>query len=161
MHCEKNLIELVMNIMFGEGDTISVWKDMKHMNIWNGLWPIAKRKEGEFTLPVAPYVLQLEEKKTFIHIIEELKTPISYLSTLKKQIHMGISKLKGLKAHDYHVLMQQILPLCVHTFMPRGFRLDIIRMSQVFQRLCAKPIDPSMMNDLKQEATNTLCLLEK
>jgi hypothetical protein len=57
--------------------------------------------------------------------------------------------------------MQQILPLCVHTFMPRGLRLDIIRMSQVFQRLCAKPIDPSMMNDLKQEATNTLCLLEK
>ncbi len=74
-----------MNIMFGEGDTISVWKDMKHMNIWNGLWPIAKRKEGEFTLPVAHYVLQLEEKKTFIHIIEELKTPISYLSTLKKR----------------------------------------------------------------------------
>jgi hypothetical protein len=125
------------------------------------LWPIAKRKEGEFTLLVAPYVLQLEEKKTFIHIIEELKTPISYLSTFKKQIHMGTSKLKGLKAHDYHVLMQQILPLCVHTLMPRGLRLDIIRMSQVFQRLCAKPIDPSMMNDLKQKATNTLCLLEK
>jgi hypothetical protein len=32
-------------------------------------------------------------------------------------------------------------------------------MSQVFQRLCAKTIDPSMMNDLKQEAT--ICLLEK
>ncbi len=41
--------------MFGEGDTISVQKDMKDMNIWSGLWPIAKRKEGEFTLPVAPY----------------------------------------------------------------------------------------------------------
>jgi len=70
-------------------------------------WIVAncKRKEGEFTLLVAPYVLQLEEKKTFIHIIEELKIPISYSSTLKKWIHMGTSKLKGLKAHDYHVLM--------------------------------------------------------
>jgi hypothetical protein len=46
-----------MNIMFGEGDTISVRKDMKDMNIWSGLWPIAKRKEGEFILLVAPYVL--------------------------------------------------------------------------------------------------------
>jgi len=82
-----------------------MWKDMKDMNIWSGLWPIAKRKEGEFTLLVAPYVLQLEEKKTFIHIIEELKIPTSYSSTLKKRIHMGTSKLKGLKAHDYHVLM--------------------------------------------------------
>ncbi len=74
---------------------------------------------------------------------------------------MDTSKLKGLKAHDYHVLMQQILPLCVCTFVPRGPRLVIIRMSQVFRRLCAKTIDLGMMNDLKQEATITLCLLEK
>jgi hypothetical protein len=57
MHCEKNLIEHGMNIMFGEGDIISMWKDMKDMNIRSGLWPIAKRKEGEFTLPITPYVL--------------------------------------------------------------------------------------------------------
>ncbi len=43
--------------------------------------------------------------KTFIHIIEELKIPTSYSSTFKKWIHMGTSKLKGLKAHDYYVLM--------------------------------------------------------
>ncbi len=115
MHCEKHLIEHVINIMFGEGDIISMWKDMKDMNIRSGLWPIAKRLEGEYILLVAPYVLQLEEKKTLIHIIEELKTPTSYSSTFKKWIHMGTSKLKGLKAHDYHILMQQILPLCVHT----------------------------------------------
>jgi len=94
------------------------------------LWPITKKKEGEFILPLAPYVLQLEEKQTFIHIIEGLKTPTSYSSTFKKQVHMDTSKLKGLKARDYHVLMQQILPLCVHTLMPRG--LAIICMSQVF-----------------------------
>jgi hypothetical protein len=74
---------------------------------------------------------------------------------------MGTSKLKGLKAHDYHVLMQQILPLYVYTFMPRGLQLAIIRMSQVFQKLCAKTIDPNMMSDLKQEATITFCVLEK
>jgi hypothetical protein len=57
MHHEKNLIEHVMNIMFGEGDTILVQKDMKDMNIRSGLWPIAKRKKGELILLVAPYVL--------------------------------------------------------------------------------------------------------
>jgi hypothetical protein len=74
---------------------------------------------------------------------------------------MGTSKLKGLKAHDYHVLMQQILPLCVYTFMIRGLRLAIIHMNEVFQRLCAKTIAFNMMSDLKQEATITFCLLEK
>jgi hypothetical protein len=74
---------------------------------------------------------------------------------------MGTSKLKGLKTHDYHVLMQQILPLCVCTFMLKGPRLAIICMSQVFRKLCAKTIDPSMMNYLKQKSTITFCLLEK
>ncbi len=74
---------------------------------------------------------------------------------------MGTNKLKGLKPHDYHVLMQQILPLCVCTFMIRGLRLAIIHMNEVFQRLCAKTIDPNMTSDLKQEATITFCLLEK
>ncbi len=83
--------------MFGEGDIILVREDMKDINIWSGLWPIAKRK-GEFTLRTTPYVLQLEENKTFIHIIEGQKTPIGYSSTLKKWIHMGTNKLKGLKA---------------------------------------------------------------
>ncbi len=46
-----------MNIMFREGDFILMWKDMKDMNIRSGLWPIANKKEGEFTLPIAPYVL--------------------------------------------------------------------------------------------------------
>jgi hypothetical protein len=45
--------------------------------------------------------------------------------------------------------------------MPKGPQLAIIRMSQVFFKLCAKTIDPNMMNDLKQETTITLCLLEK
>jgi hypothetical protein len=81
MQFEKNLIEHAMNIMFGEGDIVLVRKDMKDLNIWSGLWPIAKIKEGEFTLPHAPYVLHLEEKKTFIHIIEGLKTPNGYSNT--------------------------------------------------------------------------------
>ncbi len=53
-------------------------------------------------------------------------------------------------------LCNKFYPICVHTLMPRGLQLAIIIMSQVFQRFCAKTIDPNMMNDLKQEATITL-----
>jgi hypothetical protein len=43
MHCEKNLIEHVMNIMFGKGDIILLQKDMKDMNILE--WIVANYKE--------------------------------------------------------------------------------------------------------------------
>ncbi len=69
--------------------------------------------------------------------------------------------MKGLKAHDYHILMQQVLPLCVRTILPKGPRLAIIRLCRVFQRICAKTLDPTTMKDLREEAAMTLCILEK
>lgn len=74
MHYEKQFIENVINIMFGEGDTISMQKYIKDMNIQCELWPIPKKKEGEFHLLVASYVLDLKERKTFMQIIKGLKT---------------------------------------------------------------------------------------
>jgi hypothetical protein len=129
MHFEKNLIKHVMNIMFGKGDTMLMWKDMKKMNIWSALWPIPKKKEREFKLLTTSYILDLEEMRTFIHIIEGVKTLTRYSNNVKKWIHMETSKLKGLKAHDYHVFMQQILPLCIHTLMSRSLQLLVMCMT--------------------------------
>lgn len=127
MHFEKNLIKHVMNIMFGKGDTMLMWKDMKKMNIWSALWP--KKKEREFKLLTTSYILDLEEMRTFVHIIEGLKTLTRYLNNGKKWIHMETSKLKGLKTHDYHVFMQQIHPLCIHTLMSRSLQLLVMCMT--------------------------------
>jgi hypothetical protein len=160
MHCEKNLVEHLMNILFGEEDTVAVRRDMVAMNIRSNLWPIPMGN-GELELPPAPYVMTADERQTFVGIIQELKAPTSYASSLKKRIHPDTSKLKGLKAHDYHILMQQVLPLCVRTILPKGPRLAIIRLSRVFQRICAKTLDPSSMRELREEAAMTLCILEK
>lgn len=74
MHYEKNLIEHVMNIMFGEGDTTSMQKYMKDVNIQCELWPIPKKKKREFHLLVASYVLALREKKKFMQNMKGFKT---------------------------------------------------------------------------------------
>jgi hypothetical protein len=129
MHFEKNLIKHVMNIMFGKDDTMLMWKDMKKMNIWNALWPISNNKEREFKLLATSYILNLEEKRTFKQIIKGLKTLTRYSNNVMKWIHMETSKLKGLKAHDYHVFMQQILPLCTHTLMSRSLQLLVLCMT--------------------------------
>jgi hypothetical protein len=54
-------------------DIISIQKDMKDMKIWNGLWPIVKKKKWELVVLTTPYVLDLEEKKKIVHIIEGFK----------------------------------------------------------------------------------------
>jgi hypothetical protein len=53
-----------------------------------------------------------------------------------------------MRSHDFHVMMQQILPLCMCHLMAKGCRMAIIRLSCVFKRLCAKIVDPRTMDDL-------------
>ena len=58
-------------------------------------------------------------------------------------------------------MMQQILPLCVRTLLPKDVRATIIWISRVFQHLCAKSVDPSTMDDLMEETAVTMCMMEK
>jgi hypothetical protein len=46
--------------------------------------------------------------------------------------------MKGMKSHDYHVMMQIILPLCMCHLMAKGYKMAIIQLSHVFKQLCAK-----------------------
>ena len=112
MHCEKNIIESLMKTIFGEKDTLKVSMDLKEANIWAHLWPILGKKPRSLTLPQASYVLTKKEKEVFVDVVQQLKTPTHYVGQLQKKDHMDGS-LKGLKSHDYHVLMQQILSIYV------------------------------------------------
>ena len=70
-------------------------------------------------------------------------------------------QIKGLKSHDYHVLLQQVLPLCVCTTMAKEVWTTIIMLSRVFKRICPKSIDPKAMKEMSCEAAIALCMLEK
>jgi hypothetical protein len=105
-------------------------------------------------------VLSKVEKSKFIKTIRNLKTPSNYVGQLSKRITID-GDLRGLKSHDYHIMMQQIIPLCVRTLLTKEVRAAIIRTSRIFVRLCAKSVDPSTMEDLMEETAFTMCMLEK
>jgi hypothetical protein len=68
--------------------------------------------------------------------------------------------LKGMKSHDYHVMMQEILPLCMQHLMTKDCRIAIICLCRIFKRICAKVVDPTRMGELKNDVAITLVLLE-
>jgi hypothetical protein len=123
------------------------------------LWLQVGVVDYTFIKPTLSYVLTNEEKKRFIQIIETLKTPTHYVSSFKKIIKDR--DLKGMKSHDYHIMMQEILPLCMQHLMTKECKMVIIHLYRVFKRLCAKVVDPAMMGDLKKEMAITLALLEQ
>ncbi len=100
-----------MKIVFGTKDTLVDQEDLKKCGIQSHLWLQVIATCG-FIKPIAFYVLTDKEKNMFIQIIKKLQTPTSYVSSLKKKVHID-GEMKGMKSHDYHVMMQEILPLCM------------------------------------------------
>jgi len=109
--------------------------------------------------PMATRVLTYEEKERFVHIVANLKTPIKCVFSLKKRIKDG--DLKGMKSHDYHVMMQEILLLCIWHLMTKDCRMAIIRLYCVFKKDCIKGVEPTTIGELKHDVATTLVLLEK
>jgi hypothetical protein len=83
--------------------------------------------------------------------------PTHYVNSLKKLIHED-GDLKGMKSHDFHLMMQDILLLCMRDLMSKGCRIAIIRLCHVFKKLCAKILDPTTMGELKKDVAMTLML---
>jgi hypothetical protein len=88
MHCEKNLCENLVKTTFGHKDSYGSRQDMESQGIKRGLWlrPSNNRKEV-FNKPKAPYIL-------------------NYVGAIHKCVEEG--KLRYMKSHDFHVLMQEV-----------------------------------------------------
>ncbi len=142
MHIEKNVCESLIKFLFGTKDTIKVRRDMEVCGVRPHLW--LKRDPhnlGKIFKPVAPYVLKPEELKTFMSRLGSLKVPSDYCGALGK--HIMDRKLGLMKSHDWHVLIQQLMPLALRGLMDPHVRLALMRLSRIFRKICVKVWDPT------------------
>jgi hypothetical protein len=63
----------------------------------------------------ANYVLNEKELSTFQSRFASLKVPFDYFASLVK--HASIGKLVNMNVHDWHVLIQTLLLLCLRGLM--------------------------------------------
>lgn len=108
--------------------------------------------------PAANYVLSPSEFDTFCTRLEKLKVPSGYCSEIGS--HIRNKKFSALKSHDYHILMQSLLPMALRGLMETNTRIAIMRASRVFQRICCKVWDPSQAESLREDVAITMCLME-
>ena len=160
MHCEKNLSENILRTTMGEKDTPAVRADMQvrgirpHLHLQPQVGNV-----DHLYMPNASYVLSANEKAKVLRVLKNLRTPSHYVSALYKKISKG--KLSSLKSHDFHVLLQQILPLCYRRVSNKALVAALIHLSRVFQKLCAKSINQDDEEQMKLDTAETMCMLEK
>ena len=74
--------------------------------------------------------------------------------------HLSDRKLNGLKSHDHHIILHDILPACIRGLLHPGAADAVIRLGHCFKLICQKTIDPSEMQSLQEYVAETMCLLE-
>ena len=158
MHIEKNIAESVLKYLFGEKDTPESRRDMESMGVRPELWLRPRGNGQPFFKPNAPYVLTDLEKKMFIAECAAIRTPTGYGSALGK--HLNKARFVGLKSHDYHCLLQQIVLVVSRTMLHPFQRTTIIRLGKCLSRICAKVVVRSEFPGLRLYVIETLCFLE-
>jgi hypothetical protein len=159
MHCEMNLAKNFLKTLTRKKDTVKVRGDLQRKGIRRHLWLVPNpRRGGKMLKPAAPYVLSDADFAVFARTLESLKMPSGYASNLGKHIHS--KKYGALKSHDYHVLMQQLLPLALRGLLQPQARMAVMRMCKVFRRICTKVYDPKKFQSLQTNLAESMALLE-
>ncbi|MGZ4851135.1 MAG: hypothetical protein ACXV2C_07130 [Candidatus Bathyarchaeia archaeon] len=125
MHVEKNVCDNILNILLDvtgkSKDTLKARMDLEEMGIRKELHPQVLAN-GKKYLPPASYTLSKAEKKKVCESLHGIKVPSGYSSNIRRLVSMKDLKLVGMKSHDCHVMMTQMLPVAIRGVLPDKVR---------------------------------------
>jgi hypothetical protein len=68
-------------------------------------------------LPRAPFCLKPNDKKEVLTWLQNLKFHDGYCAGLRCNANIDTGKLNNIKSHDYHVIMERLLPIMFHGYV--------------------------------------------
>ena len=74
---------------------------------------------------------------------------------------MKTGKLNGLKSHDYHIIIERLLPVMFLCYLGDGVWSMLAELSCFYRLLCAKEIKKEMMEKLEKDVPVLICKMEK
>ncbi|XP_066159865.1 uncharacterized protein [Oryza sativa Japonica Group] len=141
-------------------DGLNARLDLQEMNIRSELQPVTDEKTGRVYLPPASHTLSKDEKIAMLSCLVDIKVPSGYCARISKYVKLEDLKLVGMKSHDCHVLITQILPVAIRGILPPQVHHMIQRLCAFFNTIGQKIIDPEDLDGLQADIVSTLCHLE-
>ncbi|GJW46635.1 putative transposase-associated domain-containing protein [Tanacetum coccineum] len=155
----ESIVETLLHVLGKTKDGLNTRLDLAELGVKPELF--AMQDEDKTTLPPAGYTLTNAEKDIFCEMLHNIKVPEGYCSNFSSLVNLKDRKLIGLKSHDYHMLMQEFLPIAIRSIMHPPTRYAIIRFCFFFKSICSKEIILQELDKMQAELVVTLCLLEK
>jgi hypothetical protein len=86
--------------------------------------------------------------------------PDGVSSNIRRCVDVKSRKVSGLKTHDYHLILQKLLPLVVGRILPEAVVIRLIQFSNFFDSLCSKELVEAELNRLSCSIREAVCRLE-
>ena len=102
-----------------------------------------------------------KEKDSFLRVFKKIRVPDGYASNISCCIQLKQLKIYGLKSHDSHIIMQQLLPIAIRGALPKKVSMALIDLSCYFREVCSKVLQVEDLEKLESRIAMTLCELEK
>ena len=99
-------------------------------------------------------------KDAFFKVLKNIKMPDGYSSNISRCIDLKQCKLFGLKSHDCHILIQQLLPLAIRNVLPDKVTAVLVELSSYFKQICNRSVNHADLDNIQHRIILTLCHLE-
>lgn len=93
--------------------------------------------------------------------MKSVKCPDGYASNISKNVNVNEGKISGLKSHNCHVLLQQLLPIGIRPYLREDVCTVLVELSNFFKQICAKTLCVSDLKKLAKEIVFIHCKLER
>jgi hypothetical protein len=90
-----------------------------------------------------------------------MKFPDGYVVGLRQSLNVMTGNLTWLKSHDYHIIMERLLPIMSRAYLDDALWMVLTELSYFYRQLCAKEITVEMMEKLEKKIPVLLCKMEK
>ena len=129
-------------------DNLKEHLDLVNIGIKSELHPqiLDNRKK---ILPPACFTLSLEQKEILCQVVKDIKVQDGYASNISRCVNVQERKINGLKSHDCHVLVEDILPLALRACNPPKEVIQVVsELATIFKSLCSKVMDAKELEEL-------------
>ena len=116
---------------------------------------------GKMHLPLASFSLITKEKDIFCQVLKDMKILDGYASNISRCVNVKDRKISGLKSHDCHFLIEDLLPLALRASSPsKQVTKILIKLAYYFKAICSKVIDVNELDKIQQRIVLMLCHME-
>ncbi|KAL3695833.1 hypothetical protein R1sor_009909 [Riccia sorocarpa] len=130
MHQEANVVKNLLQHLFDQVDKPKHRKACEEFGVHGSAWIQVRPNETE-VIWHATWVPTRDERSVFRQRVQDIRTPTGYGSNFRAAFAHNHSSIwgKGLKTHDYHRLIQDIIPIIMLDFGDDILRRTICSLS--------------------------------